>query len=420
MRRKDSPPARLQRQVAPGIVERHTVGCGYAPNRRRCTCTPVYRARVRAGARGEQRSVTRTFATEQDAREWVEQAREAARSGRAIPMLEQTVSTVTLGEAAGGFLRRALDGDVLTRQGRRYSVNTIHSYESALRLHALPHVVERYGRELGDLPVGDVDTRTMQGMVNGIAAGRSASLARVAEAAVFVVLRDLYDRGVLDVLPSRPVLPSAPPARKARATVDQVERMAAAADADDAARGRSLMGPLVALLAYGGLRISEALSLTWGPDGVDLDHEQPRVTVQRAGTKTDAGARTIGLDAQTAARLRRHRLATGRPADGRLVFSREDGSRLGRSGRVRGGLRRVYAAAGVDPPKGSRGSHLLRHTSGSMLADAGVGGHDIAARLGHADAGFTARTYVHADRGRLGDAPAALERLREQHRARSG
>jgi integrase len=137
------------------------------------------------------------------------------------------------------------------------------------------------------------------------------------------------------------------------------------------------------------------------------------VTVGRSTTKTDAGARTIGLDAATASALRRHRLATGRPDDGAMVFAGADAAPLTRDGRLRSSLRRVAAAAGVPA-----GFHLLRHTHGSLLADAGQGGHEIAARLGHRDAGFTARTYVHADRDRLADAPAALEALRAREQAR--
>ena len=168
------------------------------------------------------------------------------------------------------------------------------------------------------------------------------------------------------------------------------------------------------LLVNGGLRVSEAIGLAWGATGVDLDASPPRVTVRRAGTKTDAGARTIGLDATTASALERHRVATGRPPNGALVFSHR-GSPLTRSGRLRSGLERVAKVAAVPG-----GFHLLRHTHGSLLADAGQGGHEIAARLGHRDPAFTARTYVHADRGRLGDAPAALEALRERERASGG
>ena len=60
--------------------------------------------------------------------------------------------------------------------------------------------------------------------------------------------------------------------------------------------------------------------------------------------------------------------------------------------------------------------HTLRHSQGSWLSAAGENATDIAARLGHSDPAFTLRRYVHADRKRLAEAPAALEALRQRAR----
>ena len=341
------------------------------------------------------------------------QAKDEARRTGAISRAPEPVPVPAFGLAAREFLRRAAAGRALTRARKPYSRATLSSYESVLRLHVLPHVDERRRVELDELSAELVEGRTLQAMVNAITTGASPALARVADAAASTVLRDLYERGLLEVIPSRPVLPPPPPPRATRLTLAQADALLVAAAEDDQATGRRLMGPLIALLVNGGLRISEALALTWGPGGVDLDEMPPRLTIGRAATKTDAGARTIGLDSATSLALRAHRAATGHPADGALVFAGARGARISRDGLVRSGLRRVAAAAGVPA-----GFHLLRHTHGSLLADAGQGGHEIAARLGHRDAGFTARTYVHADRDRLADAPAALDALRARERKR--
>jgi integrase len=51
-----------------------------------------------------------------------------------------------------------------------------------------------------------------------------------------------------------------------------------------------------------------------------------------------------------------------------------------------------------------------RHAAGSYLAHAGVSPDIIAAWLGHSDAGFTMRTYVHARPEDLATARDALAR----------
>jgi len=397
-----------------GVVERHQVGCTYQRGRRRCACRPVYRARVKITAGGLTTTSTRTLPTLDEATAWIRQAREEGRRTGMISRAPEPVPVPAFGIAAREFLRRAAAGKALTRARKPYSRSTLSSYESVLRLHVLPHVDERRRVALDELCAELIEGRTVQAMVNAITSDASPALARVGDAAASAVLRDLYERGLLEAIPSRPVLPPPPPPRSSRLTIAEADALLAAAEDDDRAAGRSVMAPLIALLVNGGLRISEALALVWGPRGVDLDEVPPRLTIGRASTKTDAGARTIGLDSATASALQRHRAATGSPPDGALVFADARGARLTRDGRVRSSLRRVADAAGVPS-----GFHLLRHTHGSLLADSRQGGHEIAAQLGHRDAGFTARTYVHADRNRLADAPAALDALRARKRARA-
>jgi len=404
---------RVQRQVAPGVVERHQRGCTYSRGRRRCTCRPTFRAKVRVAVEGKLRTATASFPTLDEAAAWRERARADLTIAGALSAPAARARVPTLGAAARDFLKRAAAGKALTRSRRPYAATTLASYENALRRHVLPHRHELLGVPVEALPADALDARAIQALVNAVATGISSSLARVAEAALSAVLRDLYERSVIDALPARPVLPPPPPPRDERLSLAEADALIAAAIADDERMRRSLMGPFVAVLVNGGLRVSEAIGLTWGPKGVDLDADPPRVSVRRAGTKTDAGARTIGLDAATASTLKEHRVATGRPPDGALVFSHL-GTPLTRNGRLRKGLKRVAESAAVPG-----GFHLLRHTHGSLLADAGQGGHEIAARLGHRDPAFTARTYVHADRGRLGDAPAALDALRERERAKA-
>ena len=400
-----------QRHVAPGVIERHTKACPVSRRARAtCTCASGYMARTRIGERGSQRSVSKTFSTLADACAWIEEAKRLARAGE-HPRPRQAAPL--LGKAAPDFLSRARSGKALNRSGRRYGANTIENYERALRVHVYPFVSARYGVALKELPVDAIDTRTVQAMVNHLTSANSAAVARQAEAALSAVLRDLYAREVIDQIPNRPTLPAPHKGREKHLTLTQGDLLLQAAVEDDARTSRSLMAPLVGLLVATGCRVSEALGLTWGPAGIDLD--AATVTIARDTTKSDAGARTVGAEPEYVALLRRHKMATGRPEDGALVFANEQGEPLTRDGRVRSGLKRVTKAAGVE----GTGFHVLRHSQGSWLSAAGESATDIAARLGHADAAFTLRTYVHHDRERLAEAPAALASLREQARTKA-
>lgn len=397
------------RRVAPRVKERHARACALSRGRRRCTCDPSYRARVAVGGRHASAREA-TFSTLAEAVAWAEQTQAMLRAGR-VPAMR--TAAPGFGDAAISFLHRARDGVALTRSRRPYAPATISGYETMLRRHVLSLTDPRAGVALADLPADVLDARTLQAAVDELTVRESPEVARLAAAAVGAVLRDLYARGLTDAPPPRVSLPPPAPPRERFLTTTEADRLLQAAEADDAVTGRSLMAPLVALLVATGARISEALALTWGPLGLDLDGDPPRARITRATTKTNAGARAIPLERAYVAVLRRHRLASGRPAGGALVFADDDGKPLGRGGRVRSGLRRVFRAAGVE----GFGPHVLRHSQGTWLGSAGVPAAALAARLGHTDPAFTMRRYVKPSPADLAAAPDALAALRERERA---
>jgi conjugative relaxase-like TrwC/TraI family protein len=172
-------------------------------------------------------------------------------------------------------------------------------------------------------------------------------------------------------------------------------------------------------------QLSRRLDIEWRPvrhglaeiEGVPAEvlraFSRRRAEILRDTTKSTAGARPVPLERAYAAILRRHRLATGRPPDGALVFARADGRPLTRSGRVRSGFERVRRAAAIE----AFGPHLLRHSQGTWLASAGLPAPALAARLRHADPAFTMRRYVKPSPADLAAAPDALAALRERERA---
>lgn len=403
---------RFERTVAPGVAERHARECGRGRGRR-CSCTPTFRARVEAGGREGRRIFTETFDGLDAAVAWRETTRATVRAGGSLAA--PRAPSPPLAAAARDFLRRARAGETLTRSGRPYAPATLDGYESALRLHLLELVDARSGLPLADLPVDAIDARTAQHAVRTIAASVSPARARQAGAALSSLLRDAYERGSRDEPAPRLILPPPPAGRDDYLTVEQADALLAAALADDEALRRSLMGPLVAVLLATGARISEALGLSWSDVRLDAG---PTLTIRRATTKTNAGARVIAIEDEYARILRRHLLASGRPRADAPVFAREDGRRLDRHGRVRSGMRRVAAAAGLAPDAiGFRvAPHVLRHTGGTWLEQAGERPANIAARLGHTDPSFTARRYIHPDRGAGAETARRLADMRDAQR----
>jgi integrase len=136
------------------------------------------------------------------------------------------------------------------------------------------------------------------------------------------------------------------------------------------------MRPVVACLAYAGLRISEALALRW--QDIDLDTGWLRVP----GTKTKASAQPVPVVPALADELRAHRARTSSIA---YVFA----GRFGEPWDRKTVLVKIYKAgdaAGLNPTGlGKVGCHTLRHSCAGLLLDAGVPVVRVAAILRHSD-----------------------------------
>jgi integrase len=118
---------------------------------------------------------------------------------------------------------------------------------------------------------------------------------------------------------------------------------------------------------------------------------------ERGAPKTDSGARTIALDADTAAVLRAHRdrqecerkmwgqgwVSTG------LVFTREDSSEL-HPAAVTAGFHRLVRDADLPPVR----LHDLRHGAATLALAGGTHLKVVSEMLGHSSIGITADTYT--------------------------
>jgi integrase len=158
------------------------------------------------------------------------------------------------------------------------------------------------------------------------------------------------------------------------------------------------------LIAYRGLRRGEACGLRW----VDIDLDAGTLTVAKQivqlgwapiedDPKSDAGGRTVALDAATVAVLRAHRkrqledrMQWGSAwVDSGRVFTREDGSEL-HPASITDRFHQISDAAGLPPIR----LHDLRHGAASLMLAAGVDMKIVSETLGHSSLGITSDTYT--------------------------
>jgi integrase len=166
--------------------------------------------------------------------------------------------------------------------------------------------------------------------------------------------------------------------------------------------------PLISTLAYSGLRLSEALGLTW--EDIDFEAEELHVRHQlskatrerpahRKPLKTDAARRDVVLLPQLAAILKEHRkelLAAGLyRADG-YVFCTQTGAPMYCRNVAERGIGKAADRAGLNPEGKPRlSAHDLRHSFASHLIRAGADVYSVSRQLGHARASVTLDVYAH-------------------------
>jgi integrase len=259
--------------------------------------------------------------------------------------------------------------------------STLNVYGYIYRKHIAPH--------LGSYTLRNLDLNAVERWYADLEAGPEAraKAARLLRA----ITSFAYDRGMIPADPARVLTVSGTGPRALRP--DEIPDRAAVLRLADEVGER--YRALVLLLAYGGLRIGEAVALR-----VDrIDFEQRRITVDASATevggvltfgrpKTPSSVRTFAAPRFLVDALKRHVEAF--PTDG-LVFSGPNGGPL-RPGHFR---RRVFAPAIERAGLHGLRIHDLRHACASVLAAQGASATEIAARLGHSSSSTTARVYLH-------------------------
>ncbi|NOV01377.1 site-specific integrase [Paenibacillus planticolens] len=164
---------------------------------------------------------------------------------------------------------------------------------------------------------------------------------------------------------------------------------------------------LFTLLARTGIRIGEALALTWD----DIDFTNKTIHIEKtlvyplnstpyiSTPKSKKSDRVIKLDEATLALLKRHRInqkevvlqyKNYKPSTENVMFHQHDGRWL-RTNVVREFFKEVCKRAAVP----ILSPHALRHTHAVHLLEAGANIKYVSERLGHASVKVTADTYLH-------------------------
>jgi len=382
-----------------------------------------YQVRVRRGDRIQ----TATLPTLRAALTWQAQAHEAADGMAEQPARPQEQRApeppgraATVEDASRRLCRGMLDGSIRSRDGRPFKPSVVRKYEEQLRLLVLPRI--------GAVPLAALTGGDCQRLVDEIAAERTPEHGRKALTALRVALRVAQRYGELDSNPCAGVRVPVDARGEKPARILTPEEAAAILDApelEDVRLGRSFAGPFLSLAFGTGLRLGELLALRWGPDGLDLDAAivSVRASLDRVRDasgayaelepKSRASRRDVPLPPEDTARLLRHRLATGRPPNGTLVFSKQ-GEALSPVPAYRA-FKRACEAAGFSAPLPRL--HDARHGFATHALAAGLSAHAVAALLGHSDAGLVLRRYGHALPDELAGAGMVLSAWRQARAA---
>jgi integrase len=162
-------------------------------------------------------------------------------------------------------------------------------------------------------------------------------------------------------------------------------------------------------LAHTGVRISEAVGLQWHDVTLtDPAHVWIRRSLYRGqllGLKTPASRRSIPLSPGMVTALSEYAQRQDHASGASPVFTNS----VGRPFCCRSLRKNVLVPAVKRAGVGKVGYHTFRHTCASILFEGGKTARQVAAWLGHADASYTLRVYVHLLDDGLGSA-AFLDR----------
>ncbi|MEW2426529.1 tyrosine-type recombinase/integrase [Micromonospora sp. NPDC047644] len=386
----------------------------------------------------------------------------AARTKRPLPEVDRIRQRL---RGDGPLVDAPTVADYLTGWLTHLSVddNTLHGYESIVRVHLIPH--------LGEVPLDKLRTSHVRAMLAAIerrnddiraaktspdpAVRRSAAGVRPTGPTTRQRIRACLRKAINDALADELIVGSNPaalvktPGDRPLPIVWEDERVQRWKDTgkvpgpvmvwtdnqvvdflDDAAQHAPDLHPMWHYMAYRGPRRGEACGLR--DSEVRLHRRETTINNQIAThgytpvqkpPKSRAGNRDVALDADTVkvltaykARRAQWQLAAG-PAwpDTGLFFVRPDGKPW-HPNAVTQRFRRLVRKAGLPPIR----LHDLRHSAATIALDAGVDIKVLSDQLGHSTTTLTRDTYQSVTKQLHQDAADAVAKKINQKRRKAG
>jgi integrase len=261
------------------------------------------------------------------------------------------------------------------RTGRGVSDATREGYREALERHAIPF--------FGTARLGEIDPPDVREFIAKLTgSGLTANSARAYFGPVRALFAQAFDDGHIPRNPAAGARVFVRGERRYRPrtlTPDEIARLLAEIPEDHR--------ELVSFMAYTGVRISEALAARWG----DMGQENGAPALFIPDSKTDAGVRAVPLSPGLNRTLLRRRSDARWATDADPIFPNTLGMPIDDHNWRRRVWNPAVRRAGVKATP-----HTLRHSLASLLFENGHTAAQVAAWVGHQDASFTLRTYIHA------------------------
>lgn len=284
-----------------------------------------------------------------------------------------------------------LDGVRAAVAAEQRSPSTVNVYQLVLNAHVLP--------VLGQLKLREVTSSRVSKFLVSVRDNSGASVAKTCRTVTSGILGHAHREGAVTHNVAKNNLPlSGKPKKQPRAlTRAERARWAAQLSADPGADRKDLPD-LTAFMLDTGVRIGEALAVSWDlvdfeAATVEISHTVIRVKGQgllRKSTKTAAGTRVLPLPASTVAMLRRRRRARAIPAIGATpVFPDSLGGWRDPSNTSRD----LRNARGTEEFAWVT-SHVFRKTAATIMDEAGMPAREIADHMGHEKVSMTQDTYL--------------------------
>lgn len=274
-------------------------------------------------------------------------------------------------------------------KGASLKASTRESYEQTFRAHILPF--------LGEKRLNEITPRDVQTWVGQLSETRlaPASIGRCYRC-LRACLKQAEAWGDIDRCPCRSIdLPRVNRRELSFLTPNEIGRLLVELGEPERM--------LVTTLAYSGLRLGEALGLTWR----HVSFRDNAILVERSWSryggfqepKTETSRRAVPMMPSLASALEAHYRAAGSPAAEELVFSFNGAVPLD-PGNTRRELYRALDCAGLKHIS----LHSLRHSFASIMLASGASVKALQRSLGHASATMTLNTYSHLIQEDLGSA----------------